>query len=78
MTGGSRDTENHVISSLQGPPPKKKKKKKAFLGHFRSSDGYAYLTMSIVNSFLQSFLGVNQLYTTCGSRNMENHAISTL
>ena len=21
MTGGSRDTENHVISSLQGPPP---------------------------------------------------------
>ena len=74
MTGGSRDTENYVISSLKGPPPKKK----AFLGHFRSSDGYAYLTMSIVNPFLRSFLGVNQLYVTCGSRNMENHAISTL
>ena len=54
-----------------------KNKKSHFLCQ-RLSEGYAYRRTPIVNSFLQSFCRVNHLYTTRGSRNMENHAISSL
>ena len=47
--------------------------KKAFFGHFRLCEVCTYLRTSIVNPFLRSFWGVNQLYTTGSSRDMENH-----
>ena len=49
-----------------------------FKGHFRLSEEYAYRRTPIVNPFLQSFCGLNQLYATGGSRDMENQATSSL
>ena len=37
-----------------------------------------YILITIVNAFLHSFLGGNQLYTTDGSQDIENHAILSL
>ena len=67
LTGGSRDMGNHGISSLQGP----KIQKIVFLEDFRLSKGYTYFRPPVVNHILQSFLGVNQLSTTSGSRDMD-------
>ena len=36
------------------------------------------ILISIVNVFLHSFLGGNQLYMTYGSQDIENHAILSL
>ena len=41
----------------------------------KQKKGQTYLRTPIVNPLLRSFWGVNQLYTTSGSRFMENHAI---
>ena len=54
------------------------KTKKPLFAYFRLYEGYVYRRAPIVNPFLQSFWGVNQLYLNDGSRNMENHAISSL
>ena len=37
-----------------------------------------YILITIVNAFLHSFLGGNQLYTTNSSQDIENHAILSL
>ena len=56
----------------------KKATKKAFWGHFQLSEGYTYCRTFIVNRFLRSFWGVNQLYTTDASQDTENHAVLSL
>ena len=54
------------------------KAKTIFFGYFQLSQGFANLRTPKVNPFLQSFWGVNQLYTTGGSPDMENHPILSL
>ena len=69
-----------AVSSCKLPPSQKQKKQKTkntFWGHFQFSEGYTYLRSSIVNPFLCSFLGVNQLYTTGSLRYMVSPAISS-
>ena len=54
------------------------KNKKRHFGHFRLFERYTYLRTPIVNPFLWSLWGINQLYTTGGSRDIENHTIFSL
>ena len=69
MTYSSRDMETYEISSYEIAD---------IFVDFRLSEGYTDLRTPIANPFLRSFWGVNQLYTTGGSRDMENHTKMSL
>ena len=56
----------------------KKAPKKTIFGFFNLSEGYEYHRIPRVNSFLQSFGKVKQLYTTGSSGDMVNQAILSL